>query len=108
MNEMVQRYKNGFWYANVWYEGIRLRDCLNTDDRKVAQRRLADLYNSNASGRDLGLFNISRNRADRYSFIAFQVPKDEKFTDKFSEANTFIIFSLCSSHLESPDLKAVI
>ena len=44
MHEIIQRHKKGFWYANVWHKGIRLRDCLRTDDRKEAQKILAELY----------------------------------------------------------------
>ena len=40
---MVQRGKREVWYAECRYMGVRIRDCLETTDRRLAERRLAEL-----------------------------------------------------------------
>ena len=42
-SEIVRRGKEGIYYANVTYMGVRLRDRLKTVDRDEAQRRLIEL-----------------------------------------------------------------
>ena len=42
-SEIVGRGKEGIYYANVTYMGIRLRDRLKTVNRDEAQRRLIEL-----------------------------------------------------------------
>jgi integrase len=42
-SEIVRRGKEGIYYANVTYMGIRLRDRLKTVDRDEAQRRIIEL-----------------------------------------------------------------
>ena len=42
-SEIKRRGKSDIYYANVWYRGVRLRDCLKTPDRDEAQRRLIEL-----------------------------------------------------------------
>ena len=42
-SEIVRRGRQGIYYANVTYMGIRLRDRLKTVDRDEAQRRLIEL-----------------------------------------------------------------
>ena len=41
--EIFWRAKEGIYYANVTYIGIRLRDLLKTVNRDEAQRRLIEL-----------------------------------------------------------------
>ena len=41
--EIFRRAKEGIYYANVTYMGIRLRDRLKTINRDEAQRRLIEL-----------------------------------------------------------------
>ena len=41
--EIFRRAKEGIYYANVTYIGIRLRDLLKTVNRDEAQRRLIEL-----------------------------------------------------------------
>lgn len=41
MNEIILR--GNIYYANLSHQGVRLRDCLKTDDRKEAQRRVTEL-----------------------------------------------------------------
>jgi len=41
--QMVQRGQRGVWYAECRYEGVRIRDCLETTDRRLAERHLAEL-----------------------------------------------------------------
>ena len=40
---MVQRGKRGVWYANCRYNGYFIRDSLGTSDRRLAERKLAEL-----------------------------------------------------------------
>ena len=42
-SEIIRRGKEGIYYANVTYMGIRLRDRLKTVNRDEAQRRLIEL-----------------------------------------------------------------
>ena len=42
-SEIVRRGKEGIYYANVTYMGIRLRDRLKTINRDEAQRRLIEI-----------------------------------------------------------------
>ena len=42
-SEIVRRGKEGIYYANVTYMGIRLRDRLKTVDRDEAQSRIIEL-----------------------------------------------------------------
>ena len=42
-SEIIRRGKEGVYYANVTYMGIRLRDRLKTVNRDEAQRRLIEL-----------------------------------------------------------------
>jgi len=42
-SEIKRRGKHGVYYANVSYMGERLRDCLKTGDRDLAQRRIIEL-----------------------------------------------------------------
>ena len=72
VNEIIQRNKKGFWYANVWYEGIRLRDCLNTDDRREAQKRLADLYNQVERGEYQQAKEKFEDRANQYDPVSLK------------------------------------
>lgn len=41
--QMLPRGKRGVWYANCRYLGVFIRDCLNTTDRRLAERRLAEI-----------------------------------------------------------------
>ena len=41
--EIFRRAKEGIYYANVTYMGIRLRDRLKTINREEAQRRLIEI-----------------------------------------------------------------
>lgn len=41
--QMRQKGKGGIWYANCRYMGIPLSDCLGTSDRRIAERRLAEI-----------------------------------------------------------------
>ena len=41
-SKIVRRAKEGIYYANVTYMGIRLRDLLKTVNRDEAQRRLIE------------------------------------------------------------------
>ena len=41
MNDIKLR--GDIYYANLSHQGVRLRDCLKTDDREEAQRRLTEL-----------------------------------------------------------------
>lgn len=43
VNEMKPRGKSRIWYALTTHQGERLRDCLKTDDREEAERRLTEL-----------------------------------------------------------------
>ena len=43
---MVQRGKRGVWYADCRYQGVRIRDCLETTDRRIAERQLAEYKSS--------------------------------------------------------------
>ena len=70
VSEIIQRNKKGFWYANVWHEGIRLRDCLFTDDRKEAQKRLADLYVAVERGEYLQSKETFEDRANKYDPVS--------------------------------------
>ena len=39
------RGKKGIYYANTTYKGIKLSDCLHTDDELLAIRRIAQILN---------------------------------------------------------------
>jgi len=41
--EMRQRGKRGVWYAMAYYKGVKIFDCLDTTDEKIAMQRLAEL-----------------------------------------------------------------
>ena len=41
--QLVQRGKRKIWYAQCRYMKVRLFDCLETTDRRLAERRLAEL-----------------------------------------------------------------
>ena len=43
--------KKGIYYANTTYEGIKLSDCLHTNDVVLAYRRLYQIYNDIDEGR---------------------------------------------------------
>jgi hypothetical protein len=43
--------KKGIFYANTTYEGIKLSDCLNTNDELLAYRRIAQILNDVDEGR---------------------------------------------------------
>lgn len=43
MSDITLRGKGKVWYADCSHQKVRLRDCLNTDDRYEAQRRLVEL-----------------------------------------------------------------
>jgi len=72
VSEIIQRNKKGFWYANVWHEGMRLRDCLFTDDRKEAQKRLADLYVAVERGEYLQSKETFEDRANKYDPVSLK------------------------------------
>jgi len=40
---MIQRGKEGVWYAKRRLKGVHIQDCLRTTDEKLARRRLAEL-----------------------------------------------------------------
>jgi integrase len=83
VNEIIQRNKKGFWYANVWHEGIRLRDCLFTDDRKEAQKRLADLYVAVERGEYLQSKETFEDRAKQYNPVSLKgIYKGQPSKDK--------------------------
>jgi integrase len=48
--QMVRRGKHDVWYADCRYLGVRIRDCLVTTDRRLAERRLAELKTSVEKG----------------------------------------------------------
>ena len=41
--QLVRRGKRKVWYAQCRYMKVRLFDCLETTDRRLAERRLAEL-----------------------------------------------------------------
>lgn len=45
-NHMIQRGKEGVWYAKMRLNGIHIQDCLGTTDERLARRRLAELEHS--------------------------------------------------------------
>ena len=83
MHEIIQRHKKGFCYANVWHKGIRLRDCLRTDDRKEAQKRLADLYVLVERGEYLQSKETFEDRAKQYNPVSLKgIYKGQPSKDK--------------------------
>lgn len=42
-DQMYQRGKRGIYYANCRFLGVYIRDCLGTSDKRLAERRLAEL-----------------------------------------------------------------
>lgn len=53
--QMRRRGKRGVWYADCRHCGIHIQDCLETADRRRAERRLAELKNSAERGEYLKL-----------------------------------------------------
>ena len=52
--------KKGIYYANTTYEGIKLSDCLHTNDEVLAYRRLVQILNDIDEGR----YQIGRRSFD--------------------------------------------
>ena len=64
--KIIQRGKTRIWYADTFYLGVHIRDCLRTTDEKIARRRLWEIKFSVEEGG----YQVSKKK---FKFFAEQV-----------------------------------
>ena len=91
MNEMVPRGKSKIWYALTTHQGERLRDCLKTDDRYEAQRRLTELKFMVERGEYQKRKELFDNRVAKYKAITHKgINKGKISQDKKNYAQVLL------------------
>ena len=77
--QLVRRGKRKIWYAQCRYMKVRLFDCLETTDRRLAERRLAELK----LFIERGEYKTWKKKFNDLSELQYQLKKDENNCKKF-------------------------